>query len=78
MGVRRLSYQNKTKNSDIMTLFLTIAVALVLFCLFLRVDELEDRNRELEDKLDMFNADLRALRDRLERLRRKVENPDEA
>ena len=61
-----------------MTLFLTIAVALVLFCLFLRVDELEDRNRELEDKLDMSNADLRALRDRLERLRRKVENPDEA
>ena len=61
-----------------MTLFLTITVALVLFCLFLRVDELEDRNRELEDKLDMFNADLRALRDRLERLRRKVENPDEA
>ena len=78
MGVRRLPHQNKTKNSDIMTLFLTIAVALVLFCLFLRVDELEDRNRELEDKLDMFNADLRALRDRLERLRRKVENPDEA
>lgn len=61
-----------------MTLFLTITVALVLFCLFLRVDELEDRNRELEDKLDMFNADLRALRDRLERLRSKVENPDEA